>query len=110
MRISSVEPDRFPLRLIDLMSKEPRLCPYLHLVLQHASDSLLERMHRGYTLDLYSKIVDRFFEKVPLATLSSDIMIGFPGETDHDHLPSVKLRIEGSVADHFPAAVTAALA
>jgi threonylcarbamoyladenosine tRNA methylthiotransferase MtaB len=54
-------------------------------VLQHASDSLLERMHRGYTLDVYSKIVDRFFETVPLATLSSDIMIGFPGETDHDH-------------------------
>ena len=85
VRISSVEPDRFPLRLIDLMAKEPRLCPYLHLVLQHASDALLDRMHRGYTLDVYSKIVDRFFEKVPLATLSSDIMIGFPGETDHDH-------------------------
>lgn len=90
VRISSVEPDRFPLRLIDLMAREPRLCPYLHLVLQHASDSLLERMHRGYTLDVYSRIVDRLFDKVPLATLSSDIMIGFPGETDHDHRVLVK--------------------
>lgn len=85
IRISSVEPDRFPLRLIDLMAREPRLCPYLHLVLQHASDRLLDRMHRGYTLAIYAEIVDRFFEQVPLATLSSDIMIGFPGETEEDH-------------------------
>lgn len=86
VRISSVEPDRFPLRLVDLMAENPRLCPYLHLVLQHASDKLLERMHRGYTLSTYETIVDRFFDKVPMATLSSDIMIGFPGEDDEDHL------------------------
>ena len=85
LRISSVEPDRFPMRLIDLMARDARLCPFLHLVLQHASDALLERMHRGYTLETYSGIVDRFFEKVPQATLSSDIMIGFPGESEEDH-------------------------
>ena len=85
VRISSVEPDRFPLRLIDLMEKEPRLCPYLHLVLQHASDRLLDRMHRGYSLAVYENIVEQFFGRVPMATLSSDIMIGFPGESDEDH-------------------------
>jgi threonylcarbamoyladenosine tRNA methylthiotransferase MtaB len=85
LRISSVEPDRFPLALIDLMEQNARLCPYLHLVLQHASDKLLEKMHRGYDLATYSQIVERFYRKVPLATLSSDIMIGFPGEDDNDH-------------------------
>jgi threonylcarbamoyladenosine tRNA methylthiotransferase MtaB len=90
VRISSVEPDRFPLRLIDLMETEPRLCPFLHLVLQHASDSLLDRMHRGYTLDIYANIVDQFTSRIPLATLSSDIMIGFPGETDNDHKTLMK--------------------
>ena len=84
IRLSSVEPDRFPLRLIDLMAREPRICPYLHLVLQHASDSVLDRMHRGYHLADYEKIVDRFMSEVPMATLSSDIMVGFPGETDRD--------------------------
>lgn len=85
LRLASVEPDRFPLRLLELMAAEPdRLCPYLHLVLQHASDRILERMHRGYTLDTYRRIVDQFFDTVPLATLSSDIMVGFPGETEED--------------------------
>lgn len=85
VRVSSVEPDRFPLELIDLMARNDRVCPYLHLVLQHASDRLLERMHRGYTLAHYRSIVDYFFQRVPLATLSSDIMIGFPGEEEEDH-------------------------
>lgn len=84
IRLASVEPDRFPLALLDLMAREPRLCPYLHLVLQHASDRLLARMHRGYDLASYDRIVKEFFSKVPQATLSSDIMVGFPGETEDD--------------------------
>lgn len=90
VRISSVEPDQFPLALVDLMAREPRVCPYLHLVLQHASDKILDRMHRGYDLAHYKKIVEAFFAQVPLATLSSDIMIGFPGEDDEDHAALMK--------------------
>lgn len=85
VRLSSVEPDQFPVALVELMEQEKRLCPYLHLVLQHASDKLLDRMHRGYDLAHYRTIVDRFFDRVPGATLSSDIMIGFPGEDESDH-------------------------
>ncbi len=84
VRLASVEPDRFPLDLLDIMAVEPRVCPFLHLVLQHASDKVLARMHRGYTLEIYRRIVDRFFEIVPQATLSSDIMVGFPGENEAD--------------------------
>lgn len=84
VRLASVEPDRFPLALLALMARQPRICPYLHLVLQHASDKVLERMHRGYTLAAYDRIVKEFFATVPQATLSSDIMVGFPGESTAD--------------------------
>jgi threonylcarbamoyladenosine tRNA methylthiotransferase MtaB len=84
-RLSSVEPDLFPRALFALMVAHPdRLCPYLHLVLQHASDAVLERMHRGYDLAHYDALVQEFFEVVAGACLTSDIMVGFPGETDED--------------------------
>lgn len=85
-RLSSVEPDHFPSGVIDLMIRNPeRLCPSLHLVLQHASDRLLEAMHRGYNLEHYDRLARRFLSEVPGASLSSDIMVGFPGETEADH-------------------------
>lgn len=86
VRLSSVEPDRFPLRLIDLLEEYPdRFCPHLHLVLQHASDPVLDRMRRGYDLATYRTIVERFLAADRRACLTSDIMVGFPGETEDDH-------------------------
>lgn len=85
IRLSSVEPDRFPLRLCQLMAQYPqRLCPHLHLVLQHASDRVLDRMRRGYRLADYQKIVETFFEQASNACLTSDMMVGFPGEDESD--------------------------
>jgi threonylcarbamoyladenosine tRNA methylthiotransferase MtaB len=85
LRLSSVEPDLFPRRLIDLMQRYPqRLCPHLHLVLQHASDRILERMHRGYDLAHYDGLVQEFLTRVAGASLTTDLMVGFPGETDQD--------------------------
>ncbi|MGE0488292.1 MAG: tRNA (N(6)-L-threonylcarbamoyladenosine(37)-C(2))-methylthiotransferase MtaB [Vulcanimicrobiota bacterium] len=85
IRLSSVEPDRFPARIFELMTQASgRLCPHLHLVLQHASDVVLERMRRGYTLAHYRGLVDEFFQRVPDACLTTDLMVGFPGETDQD--------------------------
>lgn len=84
VRLASLEPDRFPVGLLDLIERDERLCPYLHLVLQHASDPVLQRMHRGYDLASYDRLVTRFMAASPMATLSSDIMVGFPGETEED--------------------------
>ncbi|MBX3171940.1 MAG: MiaB/RimO family radical SAM methylthiotransferase [Candidatus Eremiobacteraeota bacterium] len=81
-RLSSVEPDLFPRRVFELMDE--RLCPHLHLVLQHASDSVLQRMHRGYQLADYDALVQEFLARVPGASLTTDLMVGFPGETDQD--------------------------
>lgn len=85
IRLSSVEPDQFPRRLFDLMKKAPgRLCPHLHLVLQHASDRILQRMHRGYDLAHYQGLVEQFVGEVDGACLTTDLMVGFPGESEGD--------------------------
>ncbi len=81
-RLSSVEPDLFPERVFPLM-RDPRLCPHLHLVLQHASDRMLEKMHRGYDLAHYERLVGQLLD-IPGASLTTDLMVGFPGETDQD--------------------------
>lgn len=83
LRLGSLEPDLFPRRILDLMQRQPRLCPHLHLVLQHASDTILKAMHRGYDLAHYQSLVEPFL-KLPGAALTSDLMVGFPGETEDD--------------------------
>jgi threonylcarbamoyladenosine tRNA methylthiotransferase MtaB len=84
-RLSSIEPRHFPRGLFDRMAARPRrLCPHLHLALQHASDRVLERMRRGYDRAHYDSLVAEFLDRVPGACLTSDILVGFPGETDQD--------------------------
>ncbi len=83
IRLASVEPDLFPERIFELMKANPRLCPHLHLVLQHASNRILERMHRGYTQEHYQGLVQSF-QEVPDFCLTTDVMVGFPGETHSD--------------------------
>ncbi|MGM9991243.1 MAG: MiaB/RimO family radical SAM methylthiotransferase [Candidatus Bruticola sp.] len=84
-RISSIEPMSFPERIIELMISYPeRLCPHLHLVIQHASDKILAAMHRDYTLAQYDALAEKFLHQVPGACLTTDILVGFPGETEED--------------------------
>lgn len=84
-RLSSIEPLRFPRRVLDLMVERPdRVCPHLHLALQHASDPILERMRRGYTIGEYDALVQEFVGRVDGACLTTDLMTGFPGETEED--------------------------
>lgn len=84
-RLSSIEPQGFPTRILELMGRQPRrLCPHLHLALQHASDPLLKRMRRGYTRARYEALAERFMTTVEGACLTSDVMVGFPGESEAD--------------------------
>lgn len=84
-RISSIEPMSFPERILDLMIAYPdRVCPHLHLVIQHASDKILAAMHRDYTLAEYDNLAKKFLDKVPGACLTTDVLVGFPGETEED--------------------------
>jgi threonylcarbamoyladenosine tRNA methylthiotransferase MtaB len=83
-RISSLEPMDCSNEIVDLVAGSPRFAPHFHLPLQHASDRVLAAMRRPYTIADYSELVDRIRVKIPHASLGSDIIVGFPGETDGD--------------------------
>ncbi|MDP1572608.1 MAG: MiaB/RimO family radical SAM methylthiotransferase [Vicinamibacterales bacterium] len=82
-RVSSLEPMDCPTGLIDLACAHPtRIAPHFHLPLQHASNAVLARMRRPYTLEQYSALVDDLRARLPHAAIGSDVIVGFPGETD----------------------------
>ncbi len=83
-RISSLEPMDCPLDIIDLVATSGRFASHFHLPLQHASDTMLRRMRRPYTLAVYRRAVDRIRHLMPHAGIGSDLIAGFPGETDED--------------------------
>jgi threonylcarbamoyladenosine tRNA methylthiotransferase MtaB len=96
-RISSLEPMDCTSGIVDLVSRSGRFLPHFHLPLQHASDRVLEAMRRPYTLDRYRRLVDDIRARLPHASIGSDMIAGFPGETDDDfaanehYLPSSPL-------------------
>jgi threonylcarbamoyladenosine tRNA methylthiotransferase MtaB len=84
-RISSLEPMDCTAEIVELVARsDGRFAPHFHLPLQHASDRLLLRMRRPYTLDQYRRLVDGIIERLPDASIGSDVIVGFPGETDDD--------------------------
>jgi len=84
IRLSSIEPADFTDSLLDVLTQYPTICPHIHLPLQHASPAVLERMNRGYTIGEYSDILERIGARLPGAAISTDIIVGFPGETERD--------------------------
>ena len=83
-RISSLEPMDCPPEVVDLVVGSGRFAPHFHLPLQHASDVMLRRMRRPYTLELYRRVVDRIRDRLPHASIGSDLIAGFPGERAED--------------------------
>ncbi len=82
LRLSSLEPSDLTPALLDLVRAEERLCPHLHLPVQSLSDSVLARMRRSYSAVEASEALERAAERVPGIALGTDLMVGFPGETD----------------------------
>ena len=83
-RISSLEPMDCSDEIVDLVAASKTLAPHFHLPLQHASDGILVAMRRPYTIAYYRRLVDRIRERIPHASIGTDIIVGFPGETDRD--------------------------
>ena len=77
--------------LIQAHADVPALMPYLHLPVQSGSDRILEAMNRGYTRDSYAEIIERLRKGRPDLALSSDFIVGFPGETDSDFADTMTL-------------------
>jgi threonylcarbamoyladenosine tRNA methylthiotransferase MtaB len=91
VRLSSLEVTDATDRLLTLMaSSGGRLCPSLHLPLQSGSDAVLKRMKRWYSADFYRRRVERYRELVPGGALFTDVIAGFPGETDAEHRESLE--------------------
>jgi len=81
---TSPHPKDFPPELIDLMAAEPRFCNQVHMPLQAGSDATLKRMKRNYTRGEFLRIVESFRTRVPDVAISTDVIVGFPGEGDAD--------------------------
>jgi threonylcarbamoyladenosine tRNA methylthiotransferase MtaB len=84
-RISSLEPMDCTPEIVALVAESNgRFAPHFHLPLQHSSDRMLRLMQRPYTADYYGRLVDDIAERLPHASMGSDLIVGFPGETDED--------------------------
>ena len=100
-RISSLEPMDCTPAIVDLVaSSGGRFAPHFHLPLQHASDRMLAAMRRPYTLDDYRRLVDRIVERVPSVSIGSDLIAGFPGESDEDFTRNLEY-LPGSPLTHL---------
>ena len=91
IRYTTSHPNEFTQRLIDAYAKVPKLVSHLHLPVQHGSDRILMAMKRGYTAMEYKSTVRKLRAIRPELALSSDFIVGFPGETDEDFGKMMKL-------------------
>lgn len=94
IRFTSPYPVDFSPALIEVIATEPKICPYMHLPVQAGSDVVLERMRRGYDIAGYKEIVRQLRAAVPDIAISTDIMVGFCGETEEDHAQTLALMRE----------------
>lgn len=84
IRLSSVEPVLFTDEFVSEVSKMKKVCPHYHLSLQSGCDETLKRMNRRYTTKEYKEIVDRLRENIPNVAITTDVIVGFPGETNDE--------------------------
>ena len=84
IRFMSSHPKDLSDRLIDVISKRRQICHHIHLPVQHGSTKVLKEMNRRYTREHYIELVQKIRNKIPDVSLTTDIMVGFPGETEED--------------------------
>jgi tRNA-2-methylthio-N6-dimethylallyladenosine synthase len=94
MRYTTSHPREFTQRLIDAHAELPQLAPHVHLPVQSGADRVLAAMKRGYTALEYRSIVRRLRKACPALSLSSDFIVGFPGETEADFAATLALARE----------------
>ncbi len=101
IRVSSLQPPEINDRLLDLWiaDGEGRLCPHFHMPLQSGSDVILGRMRRTYTSDEYLRKVDLLRDRITGCGITTDVIAGFPGETEVDHEMSVSVMGAAEFAD-----------
>lgn len=117
VRLGSLEPDFITEDTIARMKAQPKLCPQFHLALQSGCDATLKRMNRHYTTAEYAQLCARLRHHFPHCAITTDVMVGFPGETDEEFAASLRFveemdfsrvhvfaysRRPGTIADKLP--------
>ncbi|MEO6907890.1 MAG: tRNA (N(6)-L-threonylcarbamoyladenosine(37)-C(2))-methylthiotransferase MtaB [Abditibacteriaceae bacterium] len=124
LRVSSLDPSDVDEEFLQTIANHPKICPHIHLALQSGSPSTLRRMRRRYTSALYLKWAERWREIRPDGGLTTDVIVGFPGETDEEFEESMEMARqaqfssihvfpysprEGTAAAEFPDMVDSAI-
>lgn len=91
LRFMTSHPKDFSREVVDVIAASRNICHNIHLPIQSGSNEILRRMNRKYTVEQYLEIVEYIKEKMPDVGITSDIMIGFPGETEEDFLSTCDL-------------------
>ena len=91
IRFATSHPRYFTERLIDACADLPKVCEHFHVPFQSGDDDVLKAMARGYTVDRYRRIVERIRERMPDASISADVIVAFPGETDAQYRRTLAL-------------------
>jgi ribosomal protein S12 methylthiotransferase len=84
IRLHYAFPTGFPMDVLELMKREPKICNYLDIPLQHISDSILKSMRRGTTQEKTTNLIQEFRTLVPEMTIRTTLIVGYPGETEED--------------------------
>ena len=101
VRFTSPHPRDFTDDVIDAMAQTPNVMPQLHMPLQSGSDRILQAMRRSYRKERYLGIIERVREQIPHAAITTDIIVGFPGETEEDFLETMDVVGKARFASAF---------
>lgn len=104
VRLSSIDPDEVDDELADVILNGKHTCPSMHLVLQSGSNVILKRMNRKYTRQIFCDAVDKMVEKNPDFTVTTDVIVGFPSETEADFQDTLDImrKIQFAKVHMFP--------
>ncbi len=91
IRFLTSHPNWFTDRLLDAMASLPKVCPCIELPVQAGNDEVLANMKRGYTAADYRRLIDRIRSRIPGIAINTDIIVGFPGETEEQFMDSYRL-------------------
>ena len=91
LRFATSHPRYFTDRLIDACAELPKVCEHFHIPFQSGDNEVLKAMARGYSIERYRRILERIRERMPDASISADVIVGFPGETDAQFRRTVAL-------------------
>jgi tRNA-2-methylthio-N6-dimethylallyladenosine synthase len=101
IRFTSPHPAAFTDDVIDAMAETPSVMPQLHMPLQSGSDRILRAMRRSYRSERFLGILDRVRDRIPDAAISTDIIVGFPGETEEDFADTLRVVEQARFASAF---------